>query len=522
MKKMLLACAAALGLMTGSADAGSVLRIKGAGDIKHLDPLFTSSYPIRDMAYLVFDTLFALDGDYKVQPQMAERYTLSDDKKTYEFFLRDGLAFHDGKPVTAADCIASIQRWLQRDSLGLEIGKRLERIEATSATSFRVVLKEPFSRLIEGFGRMTAYPLFIMPERIAKTPLDQAITEVVGSGPFKLAPEEWVPGYKLVFAKNTAYRPRQEPASGLAGGKIAGFDRIERLHMPDDVSSVNALLADELDYVAELPVEMLPVLEKDPSVKVAKAPILGKNVQVVINHTQPPTNNIKVRQALQFALNQADAMRALFGNRKDLYQLCPAIFMCGSPYETDVNSERYMHQDFEKAKTLLKEAGYDGAPIYYLHGMDTKFARDVGTVVVSAMRKAGFTVEDVQTDTASVFTRRASKAVPKDGGWNVFITGFAGDALMDPLTNPYVTGACDKAFIGWPCDTELQGLWQKFLVAETQADRRTIAVDMQKRANEIVTYIPLGQYNDLSAWRATIDGFVPGAVLTFWNAKPTK
>ncbi|POR46954.1 ABC transporter substrate-binding protein [Bosea psychrotolerans] len=501
------------------AQAETVLRIKNTGDIKQLDALFTSSYPTRDMAYLIYDTLFSLDGNYQVQPQMVEDYTRSQDGRTYTFKLRDGLKFHDGKPVTSGDCIASIERWMKKDSLGAELEKRLEAIKPVDAATFEVRLKEPFARILDGFGRMTAYPLFIMPERLAKTPATTELKEFVGSGPFKLMPEEWIPGVKFVLAKNPDYKPRSEPPSGLAGGKIAGVDRIERIQFSDDLSAVNALLAGEIDYVAELPPEMLPVLEKDKAIKVEKAPVLGKNLQVVINHTQPPMDNVRIRQALQYAISQSDSMQALFGSRKDLYQLCPALFMCGSPYETAVGSERFMKQDFEKARALLKEAGYDGTPIVYLHPMDLKAQRDVGTVMVSSMRKAGFVVEDVQMDTATMFTRRASKASPRQGGWNVFITGFAGDALMDPLTNPYVTGACEKAFIGWPCDKPLQDLWQAFLTAGDEAARKTAAIAMQARANEIVTYIPLGQYNDLSAWRKTVSGFVPGATLTYWNAR---
>lgn len=508
-----------LAAAVGPAGAESVLKIKNTGDIKQLDALFTSAYPVRDMAYLIYDTLFSLDGDYRAQPQMVESHTLSDDGKTYVFKLRQGLTFHDGKPVTAADCVASIERWMKKDSLGAEVEKRLDAIKAIDATSFEVRLKEPFARLIDGFARMTAYPLFIMPERLARTPATTELKEFVGSGPFRLLPDEWIPGVKFVVAKHAGYKPRSEPPSGLAGGKTAGVDRIERIQFSDDLSAVNALLAGEIDYVAELPAEMLPVLEKDKSIQVTKAPVLGKNFQVVINHTQPPMDNVKVRQALQYAISQSDSMQAVFGGRKDLYQLCPALFMCGSPYETDVGSERFMKQDFEKAKALLKEAGYDGTPIVYLHPMDAKVQRDVGTVMVNAMRKAGFTVEDVQMDTATMFTRRTNKNPPKQGGWNVFITGFAGDALMDPLTNPYVTGACEKAFIGWPCDKPLQELWQKFLLASDDAARKSIAVEMQARSNEIVTYIPLGQFNDLSAWRKSVSGFVPGPTLTYWNVR---
>lgn len=101
-----------------------MLRVKGDGDIKQLDALFTTSYPTRDMAYLIFDTLFSVDANYKPQPQMVDKWSVSDDRKTYTFTLRPGLKFHDGAPVTSADVVASIDRWLQRDSMGMEIAKR--------------------------------------------------------------------------------------------------------------------------------------------------------------------------------------------------------------------------------------------------------------------------------------------------------------------------------------------------------------------------------------------------------------
>ncbi len=522
-RKKAIAAAMLMGLAFAlPAQAQSVLRVKGDGDIKQLDALFTTSYPTRDMAYLIFDTLFSVDANYKPQPQMVDKWSVSDDRKTYTFTLRPGLKFHDGAPVTSADVVASIDRWLQRDSMGMEIAKRRDSLTAVDASTFRLVLKEPFDRVIEGFGRMTAYPLFVMPARLAKTPPTEEIREFVGSGPFKLAASEWIPGVQLVLTKNADYVPRSEPPSALAGGKIAKVDRIERITFRDDMSAVNALLAGEIDYVSSVPPELLPVLQADPDIQWAKAPILGKNFQVIINHTQPPFNDVRMRQALQYLVNQQDMMTAIFGNRKDLYEICGALFMCGGPYATDIGSERFLNPSVDKAKELIKAAGYDGTPIVYLHPMDGKIQRDAGTILVAAMRKAGIVVEDVQMDTATMFTRRTNKGSPKEGGWNVFMTGFAGDALMDPLTNPFMTGACEKAWIGWPCDTEMQKLWQDFLLAGNDAQRREIAIKLQAKANEIVTYIPIGQYNDISAWRKNVSGMVPGPILTLWNVQKTR
>ncbi|MGE6744050.1 ABC transporter substrate-binding protein [Allorhizobium pseudoryzae] len=501
--------------MSMIAHAESVLRIRAVGDIQQMDPLLSTNYPMRDMSYLLWDTLFAMDANFEVKPQMVDTYTTSADGKVYDFTLRSGLIFHDGAPVTSADVIASVNRWMGKDSLGQEIAKRLDKIEATGATSFRMTLKEPFGQLLNGLGRMTAYPLFIMPERLAKTPIGEKLPALVGSGPFKLV--EWQPGVKFVVEKFAGYVPRKEPPSNLAGGKIAKVDRIERITIPDDTSAVNALLAGEIDFVTEIPYDQLPIVEADKNFAAAPKPLLGRSLQIVLNHTQPPFNDIKVRQAVQLALNQQDFMTTLLGDRKDLYKVCAAIFMCDAPYETDVNSDRYMKPDPEKAKALLKEAGYDGTPITFLHPTDQQFQRDMGTVLVQALRKAGFAVDDRQIDLATMFSRRNNKGTPAEGGWNMFLTAFGGDAMMDPLTNPYVTGACDKAFVGWPCDEELQARWKTFLLAGDQAARKAAAIKLQERSNEIVTFIPMGQHYGVAGWSASVSGMIDSPLQLFWN-----
>lgn len=511
-----LAAATLLSLaMNVAAKAESVLRIRDVGDIQQMDPLLSTNYPMRDMSYLLWDTLFAMDAKFEVKPQMVDTFTISADGKTYDFVLRPGLQFHDGAPVTSADVIASVNRWMGKDSLGLEISRRLDKIEATGGNSFRLVLKEPFGQLLNGFGRMTAYPLFIMPERIAKTPIGEKLPALIGSGPFKLV--EWQPGVKFVVEKFKGYVPRAEPASNLAGGKVAKVDRIERITIPDDTSAVNALLAKEIDFVTEVPVDQIPLVEADKGLTFSPKPLLGKSLQIVLNHTQPPLDNVKIRQAVQLALSQPDFMATLLGDRKDLYKICAAIFMCDAPYETDVNSERYMKPSAEKAKALLKEAGYDGKPITFLHPTDQQFQRDMGTVLVQALRKAGFTVDDRQIDLATMFSRRNNKGAPAEGGWNMFLTAFGGDAMMDPLTNPYVTGACEKAFVGWPCDTELQARWKAFLLADGPAARKDAAVRIQERSNEIVTFIPMGQYYGVSAWNKSVQGMIASPLHLYWN-----
>lgn len=507
--------AATLVAWSAGAHAESVLRIRDVGDIQQMDPLNSTSYPVRDMAYLMWDTLFAVDANFEVQPQMVDTWTVSEDGTVYDFKLRDGLKFHDGAPVTSKDVIASIERWMTKDSLGLQISGRLDRMEAVDDNNFRIVLKEKFAPLLIGLGRMTAYPLFIMPERLAKEPISTKLSQFVGSGPFRFV--EWQPGVKFVVEKNPDYVPRSEPASNLAGGKLAKVDRIERITIPDDMSAVNALLAGEIDFLTEVPYDAIALLEGDESVQFGPRPLLGRSVQFVLNHTLPPLDNIKVRQAVQLALGQQDFMTTLLGDRTEYYEICAAIFMCGAPFETDVNSERYMNEDPEAAKALLAEAGYDGTPITFLHPMDQQFQRDMGNILIDKLKKAGFNVDDRQIDLATMFSRRNNKGTVEEGGWNMFMTAFGGDAMMDPLTNPYVTGACDNAFVGWPCDEELQAAWQAFLLAETPEARKAAAENIQNRSNEIVTFIPMGQYMGVSAWSSKLSGLLSSPLQIYWN-----
>src|SRR5215813_3128857 len=114
-----LLAAAALSVAAAPAvHAESVLRIVMNSDLKILDPIWNTAFVIRDHGYMVYDTLFAIDAEGEIRPQMVDRTEISADRLTYTFTLRDGLKWHDGQPVTAEDCVASIKRWGARDTVG--------------------------------------------------------------------------------------------------------------------------------------------------------------------------------------------------------------------------------------------------------------------------------------------------------------------------------------------------------------------------------------------------------------------
>src|SRR5258708_7822234 len=174
-----LTLALALSAPPASAQGQKVLRFVPQADLRILDPITTTAYITRNHGYMIYDTLFATDAKFQVQPQMVDKYELSADKLTYTFTLRDGLKFHDGQPVRPADCIASIERWAKRDALGQKLAEVTESWKAVDNKTFTLKLKRPFPLALEALAKPSSNVPFIIPERIAKTAASTNITETV-------------------------------------------------------------------------------------------------------------------------------------------------------------------------------------------------------------------------------------------------------------------------------------------------------------------------------------------------------
>ena len=280
--------------------AGTTLGFVPHADLAILDPYFTGTYITRNYGYMVFDTLFAMDSALKPQPQMVDKWQVSDDKLTYTFTLRDGLKFHDGHPVRAADVVASLKRWGQRnDAYGQSLLAAAAAIEATSDKEFRIALKTPFP-VLEALATLTSPTPFILPERLARTDAFTQIKEAVGSGPFKFVKDEWQPGHKVVFVKNPDYVPRNQPPSWASGGKVVKVDRVEWL---EATTAAQALSAGEVDYWENVPSDYVPALARDAAIEVrSNAGSLGT---VRFNHLNPPFSDIRMRQAVMMVPTSA-------------------------------------------------------------------------------------------------------------------------------------------------------------------------------------------------------------------------
>ena len=235
-----------------SAAQDKVLRIVPHSNLAILDPIWTTAYMSRNHGYMIYDTLFGTDEKNQIKPQMVDTWSVSPDNRLWTFKLRKGLEFHDGKPVTGEDVIASLARWGKRDAMGSALMTFVERMDAPAPDTFRIFLREACGFVLEALGKPSSNVPFIMPKRVADTDAFKQIEEYIGSGPYIFKRDEFKPGDKAVYLKNTKYVPRKEAPSGTAGGKYVYVDRVEwNLALRDAQAQVNALQKGEVDIIEQ-------------------------------------------------------------------------------------------------------------------------------------------------------------------------------------------------------------------------------------------------------------------------------
>src|SRR5216683_2317754 len=464
---VLVLVAAAL-LAAAPAQSQSLLRVAPETLSRILDPHFTTSFTTRDLGYLIYDTLFAVDENFEPKPQMVESYTVSPDKLTYVFVLRPGLKWHDGQPVKAADCVASIRRWASRDSMGQTLTKFLASLDAPDAGTIKLVLTEPYGLVLDSLAKVGAPVPFMMPERIARTPGSEQVKDIIGSGPYKFRADLHEPGVKIVLEKFADYKPRNEPPSWASGGKIAKLDRIEMLGLPDAQTQVSALIRGEVDYLERVPADLLPLLDAKSGAKAEVVSKFGFQAIMRMNHLQPPFDNPKVRQAIAKAVDRSMYAAVVAGDPSFATD-CAAIFGCGMPYES---KDGIPARDVAAAKAMLKVANAPGIAA-------------LGNVTRQLLVDLGFQVDMQAMDFQTFATRRLNAKPVSEGGWNIAHTTNTVPDQGNPLSNPFLValGAPASAW-GWPTDPKTEELRLKFAMALDAATRKALAADIQARAYE--------------------------------------
>ena len=461
-----------------------------------------------------------MDSKLQAQRQMVEGEEVSADGLTWTFKLRSGLKWHDGAPVTAKDCVASIERWAVRDAMGLMLKAIQKELTAVDDRTFKWVLAKPYPKMLLALGKVGTPCCFIMPERIAKTDPFKQIEEYVGSGPMKFVKADWKPGALAAFEINKDYVPRSEPGEWWSGGKVINFDRIEWIIMPDPATASGALQNGEIDWWESPLPDLVPVLKRNKNIKVDIADPLGNIGSFRLNHMHAPFNNLKVRRAVQMALSQEDYMRAVVGSDDALWKQLPGFFTPGTSLYSEEGGEPLKgKRDYDAAKKLLAEAGYKGEPVTCVVAQDIPQLKAMGEITADLLKKIGMNVDFVATDWGTVGQRRASKSPPGQGGWSMFHTWHAGSDCASPVGYIALRTNGDKAWFGWPDNAEIEKDLAAWYDAKTIDDEKAIMARVNKASMENVTYIPTGFYLGYQAWRANLSGITNGPLPWFSGVK---
>ena len=510
-------CVLALAGAAPPAFAGGNLNAVLESEVVFTDPHFTTATISRTFAYMIYDTLFAMDSKGAIQPQMVGAYQISPDKLSYSFGLRDGLKFSDGKPVTSADVVGSLKRWAPKDALGRMMMAAASSLEATDAQHFVLKLKEPFPLVLETLGKPNAIAPFIIPERQTGLPVAQKLPEAIGSGPFLLRPDLWRTGDSMVVERNPGYVPRAEKPDFLAGGKLVKLDRVTMKVIPDANTAASALLAGEIDYLQYVPFDWVERLQKDKNIKLMTLGGLDMfQGNFRLNHASGPFADPAVRRVLWKLVDQDSILQAIGIAPEFHLKDCPSYWMCGTPYESRAGSEVAKYS-LDAAREELKKTSYKGEPVVMMELPTSPNSLPPAQVLVEAMRKVGFVVDEQGMDWGTLLQRRAKK-----DGWSIFAVYSNGMDMYSPLTHFYVSSNCAD-YPGWSCDPRITPLLAQFVKAETLEQRRGIAAQIQAFDYENVPSVMWGQFTVPSGFRTTLDGPVQSSFPIFWEVdKPAK
>jgi peptide/nickel transport system substrate-binding protein len=394
---------------------------------------------------------------------------------------------------------------------------RIDEVSATDDKRIVFRLKQPFPLLPDALGHASSNMCAIMPKHIAETDPFKQITEVIGSGPFRLKADERVPGAFFAYERFDQYKPRGDgDVSFTAGPKIVYFDRVEWHVQPDAATKAAAMQTGEMDWWENPAVDLLPLLRKHKIL----TPILnptGSLISLRPNHLYPPFDKPAFRRALLGAIDQKEFMVATRGEDTSLWSAPVGFFPPASPMASDAGlSVLTGKRDYAAVRRALEIAGYQGEKVVQMAITDSTDSTPASNVTADLLRRIGMNVDYQAMDFGTLMKRRDSSKPPAEGGWNLYCIGSPGLLGFTPATHYALLG--DGS--GRPNDPKMQELREAWFNSPDAAVRKKIAEQMQLQAFENVPHYPLGLVYGPTAFQPDITGTLEGFPI-FWNVRRT-
>lgn len=496
-----------------------VVRFVPQADLALLDPVFTTGLVTRNHGFLVYDQLYGLDDSFAPQPQMVEGHVVEDGGRTWRITLREGMKFHDGTPVLARDAVASIDRWTRIDAFGQNLRAATDELSAVSDRVLQFRLKKPFPLLPSALAKPSSF-CPVLPERLASTPPNVQVTEMVGSGPFRYVAGERVAGSRNVYEKFDGYVPRPSGTPSFAAGpKVVHVDRVEWMTIPDAATAAAALQSGEVDWWEQPQPDLLPLLRRHRDILVEAKERGGLMGMIRFNHLVPPFDNPAIRRAFLAGVNQTEYMQAVMGEERSLWNDRCGFFLPGSPLATEAGIEAMTGpRSFDKVKRDLEAAGYRGERVVFVVPTDLPSLNAMSQLAADMFRKVGINLDYQALDWGTVLPRLANKEGLERGGWSVWCNYIPGVIALSPATQSYVRGLGRNGPTGWPSSPRIEALRDEFMDAGAPADQQRICHDIQMQAWQDVPYIPTGAWMQPFAFRRSMTGMLNGFPL-FYNIR---
>jgi peptide/nickel transport system substrate-binding protein len=481
---------------------GGVLKAAMIGEPPSLDLHTTTAVITQQITWHIYEALYTYDRAFNPIPMLAESHTVGDKGRAYTFRLRRGVKFHNGREMTAEDVVASLRRWGRLATPGKAVWKNVEGIEARDPYTVALYLKEPAAALLMAFARPNNGPA-IYPKEIIAAAGDGPVREYVGTGPFRFV--EHRPDRHIRLARFKEYTARAEPPDGFGGRRTAYVDEILFVPVPDVAVRLAGVESGEYHYAQDLKPDLYDRIKSLPGVVPGIIKPTGW-VTAVLNHKQGLMTDRRIRQALQAALDMEPLMAAAFGN-KAFYRIDPGLMHLEQPqWHSRAGAELYDQRNPDKARKLLKEAGYAGQPVRWLTTKEYDYMYKTALVARQQLEAAGLAVDLQVVDWATLVQRRNKPEL-----WDVFSTGIT----FNP--EPAYATSVQCNWPGWWC-LEDKDRWLDAVARESDPRRRRAMWDkVQQLFYEDVGRIKIGDWFGLVALRKDVRGFQPANELALWN-----
>ena len=486
---------------------GGTLRVGTLGEPPTLDEHQTTANLVADVTYPMYETLFAYNANYEPVPFLVEEYTASDDALTHTMKLREGVLFHNGETMTAADVHASVMRWSEISGLGGNLFERVNEFVEVDEMTVEFRLSEPFGPLLTALANNTQ-GCTIHPRAIMETGIEPLSTDdqFIGTGPYMLS-ERQADAY-IRLARFEDYATHPDPTDGYAGAKHAWADMIEFIPVPDEASRVAGLQAGDYEVTQEISNDQYEVLSTSPGIIAEINPPAYEDV-FFLNWRSPLMSNLALREAFRAALNHEEIMTAARGGG-DFVRLDPGWMMQETPWHTTAGEELYNVNDPDLARQKLEEAGYDGTPVRFMSTQEYPFFYSASVIAQQQLEAVGFVIDLQVIDWATVIERRS-----QEDEWDVFVT-YHGQ-VTDPSQLTLVGQM--SVYPGWWDSEESLGLADQ-LLGESDFDARyAVWEQIQEKIYTEIPAVKIGDASLASYYSERIGGWTPliQRGVQYWN-----